>query len=52
MEVVVIVYLQPAKIDSHRHCVNGYVIISVRHVILQDHVIIWSCDFKGGSHSR
>ena len=27
-----------AKIDSHRHFVNGYV-ITVCHVIFQDHVI-------------
>ena len=25
--------------------------ILVCHVILQDHVIIWSCDFMGTSHS-
>ena len=39
----------PAKIESHRHCVNGYVMILVCHVNLQDHVVIWSCDFMGRS---
>ena len=41
----------PPKIDSHRHCVNGYIIILVYHVILQDYVVIRSCDI-GISHSR
>ena len=39
-----------AKIDNHRHCINDYLIICC--VILQDHLIIWSCDFKGKSHSK
>ena len=39
-----------AKTDSHRHCINDYLIICC--VILQDHLIIWSCDFKGKSHSK
>ena len=30
------VYSHPAKIDSHRHFVNGYVIILVCHISLQD----------------
>ena len=29
----------------HRHCVNGYVIILVYHVILQDQVIKSTCDY-------
>ena len=39
---------QPANTDSHIHCVNGYMIILLCHVILQYHVIIRSCNFKGG----
>ena len=41
----------PQKIDSHRHCVNGYIIILVYHVILQDYVVIRSCGM-GINHSR
>ena len=26
------------KIDSHRHCVNGYIVILVCQVILQGHM--------------
>ena len=40
------------KIDSHKRCVKGYIIILVCHVILQDQGIIWSCDFVGRRHSR
>ena len=32
------------------HCVTGYVIVLVYHMILQDHMIIWSRDFMGKSH--
>ena len=39
------------KTGCHRHCANGY-IISVCHEILQDHIIIQTCDFMGISHSR
>ena len=31
--------------------VHGYAIILACHVILQDHVIIWTCDFKGSTLS-
>ena len=48
---LLIVYPDAAKIDSYRHCVNGYKVISVCHVILQDHKIMLSCDFINGSHS-
>ena len=41
-----------AKIDSHKHCVNGYVIILVYQMILHDHVIKGSFDFMGRSPSR
>ena len=43
---------QPAKMDSHRHCVTGYIIILVCQVILQERVIIESYDFMGRSHAR
>ena len=33
----------PAKFDSHRPCVNGYIVILVCQVILRDHMIIRSC---------
>ena len=47
-----IVYLNPPKIDSHKYCVSTYIIILVFHVILQDKMITWSCDFLSRSHSR
>ena len=28
-----------AKFGDHRHCGSGDIMVSVRHVILQDHVI-------------
>ena len=31
---------------------NGYIIILVCHVISQDHIIIWSCEFMGRIRSR
>ena len=34
-------YPHPAKTDSHRHCLNGYIVILVSHMILQDHVTLW-----------
>ena len=43
---------ETAKIDIYRYCVNGYVTILVCQVILQDHVIRWSCDFVGKRLSR
>ena len=48
---LLIAYPHPAKFDNHRHSVNEYIIILVCH-ILQDHVILWSCDFMGRSHLR
>ena len=39
------------KIDSHGDCVNEHIIILACHVILGDHMIIQSCDFKGRGHS-
>ena len=39
------------KIDSYGDCVNEYIIILACHVILGDHIIIQSCDFKGRGHS-
>ena len=47
-----LVYLHSAEIDSHRHCINGYIINLVCHVILQDHIIIWTFDFISESYSR
>ena len=47
-----IVCPHPAKIDSHRHCVNGYTTIWVCHVIIQDYVIKRSCNFMGRIHPR
>ena len=38
--------------ESHRHCVNWYIIIWVFHVILQNFLIIRSCDFMGRIQSR
>ena len=38
----------PAKIDSHKHFANGYVVILVCHVILQHSVIICLCDIMVG----
>ena len=37
------------KFGSHKHCGSGYIMILVCHVILQDHVVMWSCDFMGRS---
>ena len=31
---------------------NRYIIILVCSMILEDHLIIWSCDFMGRMHSR
>ena len=49
---LLVVYSYLAKIDSHRHCINGCAIILVCHMILKDHVIIGSCDFMGRSNPR
>ena len=40
-----------AKTDSHRHCVDEYIYFSVCHIFLQEHMIIWSCDFMGRGYS-
>ena len=29
---------------------SGYIVILVCHVILQNHIIIWSCDFTSRGH--
>ena len=42
----------PAKFGVHRHCGSGDITILVCHVILQDHMIKESCDFRGRSPSR
>ena len=47
---LLIVYPHAAKIDSHRYCINGYIIL-VCNLILQDHMFIQSCDFMGRSHT-
>ena len=35
----------------HKLIVIDNVIVFVSHMILRHHVIIWSCDFMGRSHS-
>ena len=42
----------PSKFGGHGHYGSGDVIVLVCHVILQDHSIKRSCDFKGKSPSR
>ena len=37
----------PVKCGGHRNCGSGDLMILVCHVISQDYVIIWSCDFIG-----
>ena len=51
---LLIVYLHSVKIDSHRHYINGYIIILVCHAILQHHAIYGRMTyyFMGRSHSR
>ena len=39
-------------VHCHRHCVNGYTIISICQVILQVYVIIQSYKFMGRNHSK
>ena len=46
------VYPCPVKFGSDRYCGSGYIVTLVHHVISQDHVIIWSCDFMGRSQSN
>ena len=41
---LLIVYTHPAKFGRHKLCGSRYIMISVSHVIAQDHGIIWSCD--------
>ena len=41
-----------AKFSCDRHCGSGDIIVSVCHVILQNHMIKGSNDFMGGSPSR
>ena len=48
LEKRIIVYLHPTQI--HSHSVDGFVIVLVCHVILQNHLMIWSCDFMSSSH--
>ena len=45
-----IVFSHPAKIDSHRHYVNGYAITLVCQVILKVHVISQNHQTKGWSN--
>ena len=40
----------PCPTDSHRHYVNGYMILLVCQVLLQGLGIIWSCESMGRSH--
>ena len=41
-----------SKIGIHEHFVNGYIIILFCHVILQNHIVLCSCDCMGRSHTR
>ena len=42
----------PAKFGGQKRCGSKDIMILVCHVTLQDHVIIWSIDFKGRGPSR
>ena len=42
----------PARLGGHRHCGSGDIMVSVCHVILQDHLIKGSYDSMGRSLSR
>ena len=42
----------PARLGGHRHCGSGDIMVSVCHVILQEHLIKGSCDSMGRSLSR
>ena len=42
----------PVKLGGHRHFGSEDIMISVCHVILQDHVIKGSCDFMTGAHQN
>ena len=48
LEKRIIVYIHPTQIHSHN--VDEFVIVLVCHVILQNHLITWSCDFMSSSH--
>ena len=37
------------KFDGHRHCGSGDIVVLVCHIISQDYVIKWSCDFMDES---
>ena len=41
----------PAKFGGHRHSGSGDVMFLVCCMVLKDHMIIWSCDSTGQSHS-
>ena len=41
----------PAKFVGHRRHGNENKIVLACHVMLQDHVIIWSCEFMDGTPS-
>ena len=41
----------PVRFCGHRHCGSGDMFL-VCHVVSQNHVIIWSFDFKGIKQSR
>ena len=41
-----------AKFSGQRHCITGDTMILVCFMVLQDHVIKGSCEFRGWSHSR
>ena len=38
---------KPAKFGGYMHCGSEDIVILVCHVMLQDHVIKWSCDLIG-----
>ena len=51
-KVHVTLWQEPIKVSCHpamfggcRHCGSGLIMVLVSHMILQEHVIKWSCDF-------
>ena len=52
MQELIKVNYHLAKFGDHRHCGSEDIMILVCHMILQDHVIKGSRDFKGMSPSR
>ena len=48
---LIMIYPHPANIDSHNHCVGGYIFILVFRFILQDGHVSLRLEFTQGKSS-